>query len=146
MLQKPGEKLKLEKIIDMAVCLKMIQQAIDNRDENVIRQCWVKSDLLPEPQQAKVKSNVDRPTSNSSLDENIDIELSSIVESLDLTKLGEGDISTSFYNELFCTEINSIMNFLALILNAFVMDSRCYYSQALEYGTKILYTKCYIDT
>jgi hypothetical protein len=33
MLQKPGEKFKLEKIIDMAKCLKMIQQAIDNMDE-----------------------------------------------------------------------------------------------------------------
>ena len=93
MLQKPGEKFKLEKIIDMAICLKMIQQSIDNMDENVIRRCWVKSDLLPAPQQAKVNSNVDRPSTNLSLDEDIDIELSSIVESLDLAKLGEGDIS-----------------------------------------------------
>jgi hypothetical protein len=37
MFQKPDEKFKLEKIIDMAICLKMNQQVIDNMDENVIR-------------------------------------------------------------------------------------------------------------
>jgi hypothetical protein len=90
----------------------MIQQAIDNMDENVIRQCWVKSDFLPAPQQAKVNSNIDQPTSNVSLDEAIDIELSSIVESLDLTKLGEGDISAkelinidSMDNEIMSQEL-----------------------------------------
>jgi DDE superfamily endonuclease len=59
MLQKSGEKFKLEKIVDMAICLIMIQQAIDNVDENIIRRCWVKSDQLPAPQQAKINSNVD---------------------------------------------------------------------------------------
>ena len=71
MHQNPSEKFNLEKIIDMAICLQMIQQAIDNMDENVTRQCWVKSDLLPAPQQAKVNSNVDQPSSNLSLDEGI---------------------------------------------------------------------------
>jgi DDE superfamily endonuclease/Tc5 transposase DNA-binding domain len=92
-LQKPNEIFKIEKTIDMAICLRMIQQAINNMDENVIRRCWVKSELLPASQQAKVNSDVDRPSSNFSLDEDIDNELSSIVNSLDLAKLGEGDIS-----------------------------------------------------
>jgi hypothetical protein len=58
MLQKTGEKFKLEKIIDMAICLKMMQKAIDTFDENVIKQCWVKSEFLPASQQTKVNSNI----------------------------------------------------------------------------------------
>jgi hypothetical protein len=73
--------------------IKMIQQAIDNMDENVIRRCWVKTYILPAPQQAKANSNVDRPSSNLSSDEDIDVELGFIVESFDLAKLGERDIS-----------------------------------------------------
>ena len=61
MISKPAdEKFKIEKVIDMKFCLDVLQRSVKDMDENVIRRCWIKSNVLPAGLQAQVNVNVDR--------------------------------------------------------------------------------------
>ena len=44
----------------MKFCFDVLQRSVKDIDENVIRRCWVKSNVLPAGLQAQVNVNVDR--------------------------------------------------------------------------------------
>ena len=91
-------KFKIENVVDMKLCLEMIEKSMNAMDRNVIKRCWAKSKILPDDLQEELNGMVDR---GRSINEDIGNELTAALEQVDVQHLYPGEEVPAFSaNEL----------------------------------------------